>query len=223
MQRGFWERRNGQIEKLLCHNCEQRLSGFEDYVKKYFYGVSSPIRLRKELDSVKALTADYHKMKLFQLSLLWRASVGSGPFFAKVSLSDNHTDQIAKRLLEGDAGKANRYPCTMWRMTVSLPIAELVKNHGSALENMIFEPVSRNFGEGATVLFAVGGLVWVFWVANSPPPPVFGNNYVKEIGSFVLDDFNADGFFHKFSAKAVEVGNITLADVEANRAARRGR
>lgn len=222
MQRGFWERRNGQIEKLLCHECEQRLSGFEDYAKKYFYGASSPIRLRQDIDSSKALVADYQKMKLFQLSLLWRANVASGAFFAKVAFPDSYTNSLAKRLLENNAGTPESYPCTVWRMTVSSPIAELLKSHGAALETMIFEPVSRSFGEGSTVLFALGGIAWLFWVANSPPPSIFGNTYIKENGMFFFDNFSADGFFHEFSAKAVQAGNVTLADVKANRAAKRG-
>jgi hypothetical protein len=159
MQRGFWERRNGQIEKLLCHDCEQRLSGLENYVKKYFYGGSHPIRLRQEFESGKTLSADYQRMKLFQLSLLWRASVASGSFFAKVSLPDNHANGIAEMLLKNNPANPDRYPCTVWRMSISGPIEKLVQKSGSALETMSFEPVARNLGEGMTAIFFVGGLV----------------------------------------------------------------
>jgi hypothetical protein len=63
----------------------------------------------------------------------------------------------------------------------------------------------------------------VFWIADASPPPFFGSNYIKENGSFFLDDYNVDGFFREFSAKAVAAGNVTLADVETNRAAKHGR
>jgi hypothetical protein len=62
------------VEPLLCYDCEQKISAFEDYAKRFFYGSSDPIRLSLPLLPDPVFTADYRKMKLFQLSILWRAA-----------------------------------------------------------------------------------------------------------------------------------------------------
>ena len=51
---------------------------------------------------------DYHKLKLFFLSVLWRASVSRNQFFKKVSLGI-HEDIIRKALLTHDAGNSDFY------------------------------------------------------------------------------------------------------------------
>src|SRR5437868_2386746 len=83
-QHGYWEQRHGMVEPLLCHECEQKFSAFEDYAKRFFYGSSDPIRLALPLLPDPVFTADYKKMKLFQLSILWRAAEAKGDFFSAV-------------------------------------------------------------------------------------------------------------------------------------------
>lgn len=51
---------------------------------------------------------DYHKLKLFFLSVLWRASVSQSQFFKKVSLGI-HEEIIRKALLIHDAGSPDFY------------------------------------------------------------------------------------------------------------------
>jgi hypothetical protein len=51
---------------------------------------------------------DYHKLKLFFLSVLWRASVSQKQFFKKVSLGI-HEEIIRKTLLIHDAGSPDFY------------------------------------------------------------------------------------------------------------------
>jgi len=51
---------------------------------------------------------DYHKLKLFFLSVLWRASVSQNQFFKKVSLGI-HEEIIRKALLIHDSGNSDFY------------------------------------------------------------------------------------------------------------------
>src|SRR5437870_1669931 len=91
-EHGIWEGRLGLVEYLLCGECELKLSTLEDYAKRFFYGRSNPIRLQLPLNE-DSFVADYKRMKLFQLSLLWRASEAKGEFFAAVTLSDQHRER----------------------------------------------------------------------------------------------------------------------------------
>ena len=84
-QHGYWEQHHGMVEPLLCYDPEQKFSAFEDYAKRFFYGSSDPIRLSVPLLPEPVFTADYKKMKLFQLSILWCAAEATGEFFLRSS------------------------------------------------------------------------------------------------------------------------------------------
>src|ERR1017187_7394954 len=157
-QKGFWERQHGQVEYLLCDHCEQKLSVLEDYVKKFFYGKSHPIRLQLPLKEDPFFKADYRKMKLFQLSLLWRASVAKGSFFSTVQLTDKHRDKLRQMLLEGDPGSEHRYPCGLSRLTLSPRMNTLLVQHKGTLEAMLFAPVAHDHGSWRSFMFTMGGL-----------------------------------------------------------------
>ena len=80
------------------------LSGWDDYASELLInGVSSfePIEHNGELIGFQIPEYDYKKLKLFFLSVLWRASVSTQPFFEKVSLGP-HEAFIRDALLRGD-------------------------------------------------------------------------------------------------------------------------
>src|SRR5271163_772842 len=56
-QHGYWEKRHGMIESMLCGVCEQKFSVLEDYVKKYFYGASKPIRFQIPIQDQRPFSA----------------------------------------------------------------------------------------------------------------------------------------------------------------------
>ena len=56
---------------------------------------------------------DYRKLKLFFLSILWRASVSRHQFFKKISLGP-HKEEIRSALLKNDAGDSDFYSVTLF-------------------------------------------------------------------------------------------------------------
>jgi hypothetical protein len=222
-QKGYWERQLGQVEYLLCHECEQKISTLEDYVKKFFYGKSHPIRLQLPLKEDSFFKADYRKIKLFQLSILWRAEVAKGSFFSMVQFSEKYREELRQMLLAGDPGSEDRYPCGMAQLTLSPQMNALLAQHGGTLEAMLFAPVAHNHGSWISFTFIMGGLSWIFCVSDSGAPKIMKNTYIKENGSFFLSNFSAGKFLIEFSEKAKRSGNLTWADVESNRKAKKGR
>lgn len=212
-QHGYWEKRLGMIERLLCHDCEQKFSGWEDYAKRFFYGGSKPLRIQLP-PSQEVFIADYSKMKLFQLSLLWRASQAKGELYASVKLSDQDNERLRQMLLNGDPGESHEYCCGMSRLVVSSKIQESLDSHGIAIETGSFAPVSHHHGMWDTHMFIMGGLGWMFCVCASGIPKIMLHTYIKENGSFFLSRFPADSFLLNYFQKVVQAGNVTKEDAE---------
>jgi hypothetical protein len=75
----------GIREPLLCHDCEQQISVWEGYARQVLFG-GVPIQGNKEDKKITVENIDYANFKLFQLSIIWRASVSSRPEFRQVQL-----------------------------------------------------------------------------------------------------------------------------------------
>lgn len=219
-QHGYWEQREGLVQRLLCQECEQKIGCFEDYAKRFLYGGSDPIRLSLPLLDDPLFIADYKRMKLFQLSILWRAAEAAGDFFSAVTLAEQHRERIRQMLLTENPGADHEYFCTMARLVPSAAVELVQKRHGIAIETGLFAPVAHDFGTWQSYTFVMGGIVWGFCVTESGVPDILRNSYIKADGRFWLMPMNADGFLTGFSQKAVTAGNITWADVEAERKAR---
>lgn len=106
---------------LLCAECDNILLGhyFEDYASRAIYGGQL---LEEEcprfqtcinphgIGFIKCERLNYHKYKLFLLSVLWRASISTRPFFSEISLAAEHEEEIRKMILTKDAGEVSKYP-----------------------------------------------------------------------------------------------------------------
>ena len=219
-QLGYWEKQHGMVEYLLCDECEQKFSALENYAKTLLYGTSNPIRLQLPLLKDSLFLADYKRLKLFQLSILWRASEAKGEFFSAVSLSEQHRERLREMLLQGNPGREDDYFCGLTRLVVSPAVEKLQRTHGIAIETGFFAPVRHDHGTWDSYLFVMGGLVWIFCVSSGGVPEVMRNTYIKENGRFWLMPMNADGFLIEFAQKAVLAGNVTRSDAEESIRAR---
>jgi hypothetical protein len=221
-QHGFWENKHGLIEPLLCHACEQSFSAHEDYAKRFFYGKSKPLRLQLPLLADPVFTADYKKLKLFQLSILWRASEAKGEYFSAVRLSDEHRERLRTMLLANDPGKDDEYSCGMARMVVNSFAESLLKAHGIAIETGMFAPAAHTHPGWESFTFLMGGLGWFFCVSETGVPEIMRNGYMKESGEFYLTYQDGGSFLYDFARRAVTAGNLTKEDAEGDARAKRG-
>jgi hypothetical protein len=111
--RGVKKVQTGYCERLLCQQCEGRLSGWESKFKKAWMDTIPPdfnhLQTRPLQDVIYVKIGDYACFKLFHLSVLWRAAVSSGFKVGNISLG-RYEGEIAKMLLAGDPGKAGDFP-----------------------------------------------------------------------------------------------------------------
>ena len=104
---------------LLCASCDNSIiGGYEGYASKVLYGGGIPIRVenvRKADDGLEITILhglDYKIFKLFLLSILWRASISSLPFFDAVDLGP-YEEKLRVALLSGDPGPVGYFPCVL--------------------------------------------------------------------------------------------------------------
>lgn len=104
---------------ILCVNCDGTIiKEYEDYLKLTFHStnksISRPffvekINKREGFSLLLIDNLDYKLYKLGFLSILWRASISSLPFFKLIDLGP-HEEIIRNMLLNGNALEENNYP-----------------------------------------------------------------------------------------------------------------
>ncbi|ENK2110100.1 TPA: hypothetical protein ACPJ0R_003841 [Vibrio diabolicus] len=115
-------------EKMLCGECEQKFSvNFEKYAAELL--LHNPknvgVRVTQFSDHLELSGVNYEKLKLFQMSLLWRASVSKLDFYSGVSLHPQQEEKLRVSLLSLTAMRSNEYPCTFERvMSDAMPDAK---------------------------------------------------------------------------------------------------
>ncbi|MFM0100312.1 hypothetical protein PQQ87_32295 [Paraburkholderia nemoris] len=175
-------KQKGMREYLLCDDCEQKISVWEGYARSAFVSPEKPLEVSREGTLLSIRGLDYAKLKLFELSILWRAGVSRLPFFEKLRLGSAHEERLRLLLLACDPGDPDRYGALMFGLKVGeLPetlqvIAEPrpIRNHGIRAYSLTF-----------------GGFLWVFHVSSSVPPPLLRQCFLREDGSRFISVRNA--------------------------------
>jgi hypothetical protein len=167
----------GIYEKLLCESCELKLSRWENYVSKLLKGglefsikSSDKYHMISEIDSLS--------LRLFQLSILWRASVSSAQFFGNVTL-ECHEEKIQKLLLLEDYGLTWQYGCIMYALI----------SDQSVLTDLIIQPDRMKCNGHLVYRFIFGGFIWLFFVSNHATP--------KEVQSYFTSQNNSTKILFK--------------------------
>jgi hypothetical protein len=93
----------GLREELLCDDCEQLLANnYENYAAASFYRPAVEAMKQPALGfTIPGL--DYHRFKLFLLSLLWRFGNATHDVFRPASLGP-HSEKLRKMLLGDNPG-----------------------------------------------------------------------------------------------------------------------
>ncbi|MBC8752545.1 MULTISPECIES: hypothetical protein [Paraburkholderia] len=175
-------KQKGMREYLLCDDCEQKISAWEGYARSVFVSPEKPLEVSREgaLLSIRGL--NYAKLKLFELSILWRAGISRLPFFEKVQLGPAHEERLRQLLLACDPSDPDRYGAVMFGLKVG-KLPETLQ--------VIAEPRPiRNYGIRAYNL-TFGGFLWVFHVSSSVPPPLLRQCFLREDGSRLISVRNA--------------------------------
>lgn len=160
------KRYTGEYEgNLLCSNCDNKLLGdyYENYASRVLYGGKldseecpefQNIKNINGIDLLKCTKVNYHKFKLFLLSILWRSSISKRPFFKEVELGE-HEDKIREMLLTKDAGGIEAYPINIFTY----------KHTGNIASELISQPRRLKNKEGLEYYsFLIAGYFYFFYI-----------------------------------------------------------
>lgn len=162
----------GLREYLLCQNCETKFSKYEKYASELLSDVPNFITDSSGnfiyLDNI-----DYKKLKLFQLSLLWRASISKA--FVQVSLGSKHEEKVRSMLYTENPGKSIDYGC--WLVMYPNP---------QKISRIIWSPATVKLDGHNGYKFMMGNIMWYFFVTSHKPKPEFQAQFLQETGLFTI-------------------------------------
>jgi len=147
----------GLTEKLLCHTCEQHFCRHERYAADVMTGRMGH-RYRKRDDRMVIKEIDYTQFKLFQMSLLWRASVSSLEFFRLVSLGP-HEERLRTMLLQDDPGEPEDFGC----------VVVFARESGQGVSDTFFNPEPLRWSGRRMYRFFFAGSAWLFHCDRQTP------------------------------------------------------
>lgn len=155
---------------LLCSNCDSAvIGGYESYAHNALYGTPEGASDLPECANIQYNTGirvtqcrniHYREFKLFLLSILWRASISSRPFFSQVNLGP-YEDAIRQMVLTGDPGEAEKFPILMMTWL----------NDKSFSTDVVGQPGVNRREKGVRYIFIVAGITYVFHVSPTSLRP----------------------------------------------------
>lgn len=119
-QNGVWD------TEILCQECEKEFQAWDHYGFEMLGippGNDTMPKNYAEWQAFELRDIDYSRLKLFVLSMLWRASVSSQPFFSKIELG-KHEPMITDMLRARNPGDYDVFAVVLARLIgLSCPTA----------------------------------------------------------------------------------------------------
>ena len=151
----------GIREELLCHDCEQFLNDRyeQPFLREWRDGDMVPQQLFP--GQFHRVRVDYARVKLFLLSVLFRADVSSLSTFGSVTLGP-HRERLRQMILGEDPGSPTEYnilPC-------------VAADDDGSVFHTVGSPASYRIKGRRGYAFLFGGFEWIFFVTGNPVPQV---------------------------------------------------
>lgn len=110
---------NGFKEKLLCGDCEIRLSRWESVLKKTLVDIGNKKSTSLSIDTIgkdlfRVKCIRYKEFKLAILSIIWRMSIASDPFFESYKLGI-YDEKLRQALLSEKVPDEKKFPIMVSR------------------------------------------------------------------------------------------------------------
>ncbi|WKZ29360.1 MAG: hypothetical protein QY323_01360 [Patescibacteria group bacterium] len=169
---------------ILCQDCDNRiLGGYEKYGAAFIFGTQAnnvlpnvraenQVHPDGELKSTHIVNIDYAALKLFLLSLLWRASISTRPFFQHVNLG-KYEEEVRQMLLLGDPGTQMKFPC----------LVNIVTGENKDISRELIPTPTKFRTENCIgYLFPIGRMVFRYFVSPTGVPDFINQLAVSEDG-----------------------------------------
>ncbi|MBL4266705.1 hypothetical protein H8F11_13555 [Vibrio fluvialis] len=125
--------------EIVCESCEQLFSPWDDYALKFFtqeVDIDKTIYDQGQPVAHNLGSWDYFKLKMFFLSLLWRAAVTSHPFFKDVSLGPFES-RLAELILTKNPSDNRYFAVALAKFDVEPRITGMKDVHRTRIDNVL--------------------------------------------------------------------------------------
>lgn len=160
----------GFRERLLCGECELQFSKYETYAAKNFFNKTvPPMRTSNDLVIVFQ-NIEYHRFKLFLLSLLWRVGIAKDDFFKCVKLGP-HEEKLRLMLLAEDPGEPDEYGCM---------ISSFIPETHIETKHFMGQPITTKNDGHHGCLLAFRGFAFRFCISRHALIPALKRSFLKK-------------------------------------------
>jgi hypothetical protein len=146
-------------QTIVCSKCESIWQEWDNYAQQLL--ADEPLNGRPRYHNNRKIcyivdNFEYRKLKLFFISMAWRASVSSHPFFSKVSLGQ--FEDIAKQhIANSDPGDSEDFSVTLARF--DHPLAK-----------SMLDPHAEKYSDVNYLRFYLAGYIAYIKVDHKPTP-----------------------------------------------------
>jgi hypothetical protein len=164
----------GPREKLLCEQCEQRLSRHESYASDVFFGNAAvkPLRTPTGFLFTDIL---YKPLKLFFMSLLWRLGTTSIRELKGAELGP-YQERIRSLIAADDPADFSTFPAMVTALTFD-------RKH---IPGLVVPPLHARIEGRRVWAVVISGYLFHFVVSNRKPEARFWGGFLHENGNFPL-------------------------------------
>jgi len=167
-------KKKGIKEPLLCEGCECTLNKYEKYARGIFLG-GQEIECENKPSRIVVRSLEYQMLKLFQMSILWRASVAKHPLFSNIALGP-HEERLRSMLYSGTAGEPYEYGCALICLL----------DNGKPLTDLILQPVEIRLQGHRCYRFCINGFFWHYFVSSHNPGRPWSDLFLQKEGSMIV-------------------------------------
>lgn len=165
----------GVREPLLCIDCDtKKISRLENYARGVFLG-GQEITVQNGQDRIIVTGLDYKTLKLFQLSILWRAGVAKQQFFSNVNLGP-YNERLREMIISEDPGTSDQIGC----LVICLMLEE------KPLGDLITQPLSIRLNGHRAYRFVFGGFFWIYFASRHAVGPPWRDLFLREDGTMMV-------------------------------------
>lgn len=189
----------GLREYLFCRSCEDIFMRYEQYAENVVDRIKSTNNV-SEGDFFYLEDVSYKEFRLFQLSILFRASICTKDFFNTIDVGF-YEDILREWLIDGNPGKYHQFSCGL---------TLILENVGTSNQIIMYPDFTVDDKGRKRYRFVFGGLVWTYYGSIFPPPADFEPFYFKKKGVlplFALHRKNIQ-FIQKHIMEVQEVGKF---------------
>lgn len=169
------QEQKGLREYLLCNECEGQLNVWETYAANLLY--EGDKRATGDLLGSEFIVegVDYPKLKLFMMSLIWRAGIASHKVFSETTLGP-HEEKLRNMLYRGDSGPPEKYGCLVYCVT----------HNGAPLDGTIYGPSPCWVESHRCYRLLAKSFLYIFYVTSHDLDPRLKAGFVTPAGRLII-------------------------------------